>query len=105
MAQALSVTDVAFAFLLVAIVGIIQWRTGGRYWTTLHASVRMVVQLLAVGFVLVYIFEAGNTWVNLLVVVVMLTVAGYIAMRPVQDRSLQHYGLLLLSLIAGGLLS
>ena len=105
MAQALSVTDVAFAYLLVAIVGIIQWRTGGRYWTTLHASVRMLVQLLAVGFVLVYIFEVGNTWVNLLVVVVMLTVAGYIAMRPVQDRSLQHYGLLLLSLIAGGLLS
>ena len=76
MAQALSVTDVAFAFLLILIVGVIQWRTGARHWTTLHASVRMIVQLLAVGFVLVYIFETSNVWVSLLVLVVMLAVAG-----------------------------
>jgi len=105
MAQALSVTDVAFAFLLIAIVGVIQWRTGGRHGTTLYASVRMVVQLVVVGFVLVYIFESSNAWVSLLVLAVMLTAAGYIAMRPVQDRSLRHYALMLIALSAGGLLS
>ena len=105
MAQALSVTDVAFAFLLILIVGVIQWRAGARHWTTLHASVRMIVQLLAVGFVLVYIFEASNVWVSLLVLVVMLTVAGYIALRSVKDHSLRHYGLMLFALVSGGLLA
>ena len=40
MAQALSIIDVAFAFLLILIVGVIQWRAGARHWTALHASVR-----------------------------------------------------------------
>lgn len=47
------------------------------------ALARMVAQLLLVGYVLVYIFEADTPWIVLSVLVVMVVTASWIALRTV----------------------
>jgi putative ABC transport system permease protein len=43
---------------------------------------RMLVQLLAIGYVLIYIFESDNYWIIAGVLTVMIAVASWIAVRP-----------------------
>ena len=59
-------------------------------------SARMFVQLLAVGYVLVFIFRQPDPRITLLVVCVMMGAATWIAIRPVK----QHSGVLLPGFIA-----
>lgn len=63
------------------------------YWQAnitevINASVRMTLQLIAVGYVLVFLFNQHSLWQALLVMPVMLSAATWIAVRPVQDKKL-----------------
>ena len=50
------------------------------------ATARMTVQLLAIGYVLIAIFENPSPWISLVILIVMLTAAGWIAIRPVRHH-------------------
>ncbi len=50
------------------------------------ATARMTIQLLAIGYVLVAIFENPSPWISFLILLVMLTAAGWIAIRPVRHH-------------------
>jgi len=82
---------------IVLVCGIyISWQ--GKPSEILIASARMGVQLIAVGYVLVSIFENPNPWISLLIVSLMMVVAAWIAIRPVKE----HSGILLPAIIALG---
>ncbi len=72
--------------------------TKGYLW----ALGRMVVQLLLVGYVLVYLFLAESAWPILGVMVVMTTVAAWISLRTVPAYRRRMYGHALLALVLGG---
>ena len=71
-----------YAFLPALIVLAIMWHWRAEVGTAVHAMLRMLVQLFAVGYVLVYIFKSENYWVIVGVVAVMIFVASWIAVRP-----------------------
>jgi len=84
--QAIPLTNLAVAFLPVAVVVAIlyRWSIGG--WTTLYAMARMLVQLLLIGYVLTYIFDTENHLVVLAVLTGMLLIASWIALRPLREK-------------------
>ena len=88
---AISLQGLIFAFLPVAVViGIMfRWSTGAP--TAIYATLRMLTQLLLIGYVLVYIFETDQPEFIMVVLVIMLTVASWIAMRPLQKKQPQMY--------------
>ncbi len=73
----------------------------------LWAIFRMVLQLLLVGYLLVYLFRAETAWPILGVLVLMNTVAAWIALRtvPVYRRRMYVYALLALVLGGGSILA
>jgi putative ABC transport system permease protein len=75
----------------------IYWR--GRPAEVLIASARMLLQLIGVGYVLVFLFEADSPWLSLGIMGVMLAAASWIAIRPVRH----HDGFLLPAILALGL--
>lgn len=79
----------------IAIVVAIYYRWQGKVSEVLIASARTVIQLIAVGYVLVLLFETPSVWISLGVMTVMLLAASWIAIRPVK-----HYGIFLPVLIA-----
>ena len=47
---------------------------------------RMLIQLLLIGYVLVFIFEAEHAWIIAGVLAVMLIAASVIAVRPIRSK-------------------
>jgi putative ABC transport system permease protein len=70
----------------------------------LWANVRMLAQLLAVGYVLTFIFETEIPWVVGVVLAVMMAVAAWIALRPLASRGARKYLISLAAISICGLL-
>ena len=75
---------IAFVPALIAIVIMYRWAAGAT--TAVYATARMLAQLLLIGYVLVYIFEADRPMIILAVLVVMLVAASFISIRPLKER-------------------
>jgi len=100
----ISVSGLAYAFIPALVVTAILFRWSSSGWEAIYSLVRMLIQLLLIGFVLVYIFAAEGAGLILLVLSVMLIAASWIAMRPVRRKQPNLYlnsGLAIL--IGGGL--
>ncbi len=76
----------AWCLLPVALVCVIHWRWRGRPQEVLMASSRMVLQLVGVGYVLIFLFDNPSPWTSLLVISIMISAASWIAVRPVRDQ-------------------
>ncbi len=89
---------------VAVVIGIMfRWSAGAR--TALYATLRMLIQLLLIGYVLVYIFASNQPAFIIAVLVVMLTVASWIAIRPLRDKQPQVYLNSLGAISVGGILT
>lgn len=98
--------DIGYLELLVTCIPVVfvaiifyQWKTNSL--ELIVATLRMIGQLIAIGFVLVYLFKESSSWLGIAVMSFMLIAAGWIAMRPLQDKSLKHIAHLSLALLLG----
>jgi putative ABC transport system permease protein len=99
----ISPVGLALAFLpVVAVVGVLlRWSLGpGRVG---YALARMLLQLLAIGYVLNFLFSADQSWIVAAVLAVMLVAASWIALRPVNVLSPGSYARALFSIAAASL--
>lgn len=65
----------------------------------------VVLQLLAVGYVLIFIFEAQTPWTVLLVLGFMLVAASWIALGPIKQHRRERFFKAIMSIGIGGLLT
>ncbi len=100
--QTIPAINLLIAFLPVVAVLFIMWKWKLGFGKGIYAVARMVIQLLLIGFFLTYIFETETGWVVILVLVVMLLAAGWIALRTVDIPKKQLYGKVLISIVIGG---
>jgi putative ABC transport system permease protein len=98
----ISALDLAIAFIPVAIVIAIMYLWSAGAATALYATTRMLVQLLLIGYVLVFIFETDSALVVAGVLLLMLSIASWIAIRPVRNKSAMVYLHSLLAIAVGG---
>ncbi len=75
--------DLSWCLLPVILLGTVYFVWNGKPGEVLIASLRMVIQLGAIGYVLISVFENPSPWISLLVVSIMLVIAAWIAIRPV----------------------
>ena len=94
---------IAFAPAAIVIGIMVAWRS--IVGTALYATARMLVQLLLIGYVLIYIFETDSWLVIAVVLLVMLTVSSWIATRTLAQRSRSDYLQALLAISVGGVLT
>ena len=88
---AISLQGLVIAILPAAVViGILfRWSADGK--TAIIATLRMLVQLLLIGYVLIYIFETDRPVFIIAVLTVMITAASWIAIRPLQKKQPRMY--------------
>jgi len=103
--QAISWQGLVLAFLpSLVVIGIMyRWAAGAK--TAIYATLRMLIQLLLIGYVLVYIFSADQPGIIVAVLVVMLIAASWIAIRPVQNKQPKVYVDALIAISVAGLLT
>jgi putative ABC transport system permease protein len=92
---------IAFAPSLL-LLGIMQ-RWSLNALGALYANARMLAQLLAVGYVLTYIFETDRPELIVGVVAIMVLISAWIALRPLEGARLPLYPRVLAAILASGL--
>jgi len=95
----------ALTFVPVAVVVSVLYRWSLGAGTTLYAMGRMLLQLLLVGYVLTFIFTTEQPWIVGGVLTVMLLLASWIALQPLQKKESRHYVKALVSIALGGVLT
>ncbi len=102
---AISWPGLVFAMLPVTVVIAIMYRWSAGARTAIYATSRMLIQLLLIGYVLLYIMETDQPAVIIAVLLVMLTVASWIAIRPLQKKQPRIYLNSLVAISVGGVLT
>jgi putative ABC transport system permease protein len=103
--QAISTSGLIWAIVpTIIVISILHW------WAldargSLHAVVRMLIQLLLIGYVLRYIFEAERPGVIVFILAVMLVAASWIALRPLKNKQRHLYRNAFGAILVGGTLT
>ena len=102
-----SITTIPFTYLLVVfipvsiVIGILHaWSL--EWKNTIYAVVRMLAQLLLIGYFLTYIFESDSASITVGVMSIMVFAASWIALRTIPDKRWNFYQFSLLSILVGG---
>jgi putative ABC transport system permease protein len=71
--------------------------------SSIYANFRMLIQLLLIGYVLTYIFETNQPLIVGLVVLFMILMSAWIAMRPLKENGIYPFVIIFVSLALSGL--
>ena len=92
----------ALAFIPVLVVVGIFYKWSLNFRNALYAIFRMVVQLLLIGYFLIYIFESNNPWIVILTLAVMVFASSWISMHSIKTKRKVFYKRALFSITVGG---
>ncbi len=98
----ISITSLLIGFLPVIILIVIM-----KFWSldalqAIYANIRMLVQLLLVGYILTFIFETDSPILVILVIIFMISMSAFIALRPLQAKGIKPFLIVLMSLGVSG---
>ena len=108
MAKSLAIIELpnlALAFIPVLVVLFIQFTWSLSQKRTLYALVRMLVQLLLVGFFLGYIFESSSAWLVLVLLIIMVLFSSWIALNNIEAPKKQLFQRAVLAISLSGALT
>jgi len=100
--QIIPVFQLTLTFIPCLVVLVILYKWSLNTGTAIYSMARMVIQLVAIGFVLAYLFKSDNYAIVMGALTVMLAASSWIALRPLQDRSARAFGWALAAIALGG---
>jgi len=86
--------------VLIMMAFYIRWTQDSM--TLIYALIRMFLQLLLIGYVLTYIFQAEHPLLVILVLSIMLVAASIIALRPLAHKDRSLYQKAFIAIMVGG---
>ena len=101
--QTISFSELSIVFIPTVFLLAVMLRWQLKAWTGLYANARMLFQLLLAGYFLTYVFETTQPWVIVFLVVVMIGVSAWIALRSVKVHGVAPYLIVLASIGVPGL--
>ena len=97
------IANLLLGFLPVMLLIVVMKLWGLNALQPIYANFRMLIQLLLIGYVLTYIFETDQPVVILLVILFMILMSSWIALRPLQERGIKAFMVVTASLGLSGL--
>ena len=70
----------------------------------INATIRMIVQLLLIGYVLLYLFKNDNYYLGIFILLFMISVSSWIALRNIKNQSRSEYLYIFISLAVSGII-
>jgi len=87
----IDLSSLSIMILPIAIVSYFYYLWTGDYADVIWATLRMIGQLLVIGFVLTYLFSTTHWFFGVLIILFMIIVASWIVMRTTENRNMTHY--------------
>ena len=94
--------NLAIALIPVAVLIVLIYRWTDHTSQAIYAISRMLLQLILIGYVLTYLFNADSSPLIIAILCVMLVAAGWIAIRPLGKPSAKHLQHALIAIGASG---
>lgn len=91
--------NLAYLLIPLIVVGWVYARWSGAKFELAYATLRMLIQLIAVGYALIVIFTYQHMELGLLIVLFMLLVSSSIIFRNTQDKSPRNFTLIFLAVL------
>ncbi len=101
----ISIYNLLFMFIPLVVVGVVYFLWTKNYKEIGLATFRMISQLLIIGYFLTYIFKNDNSIVGFLIVLFMISVSSFIALRNINGRNMDTYIKFFISIAIGGSLN
>ena len=95
--------NLILGFIPVIILIGIMYFWGLKISNSIYANFRMLIQLLLIGYILTFIFETDEPIIITLVVLFMILMSAWIAMRPLKESGIYPFIVIFLSLALSGL--
>ena len=95
--------DLMLLAVPILAVVVIYYRWTMNYRQVIYASLRMVAQLLIVGYVLNYLFLFDYASTTIMVFAVMLLASGWIALHPLEQKNFRVYAKIIVAIAGGSL--
>lgn len=102
--QTIQLPELSIIFIPTVLLLALMFRWKLKAWVGLYANIRMLLQLLLVGFFLTFVFETKNPMVIVSLVGVMIGVSAWIALRTFEVREVKTYLIILTSIGVPGLI-
>jgi len=94
--------NLLFMLLPLTVVGYYYYKWTDNSTEVLYATIRMVVQLVLIGYALVYIFKNDSWYLGFFIILFMIIMASFIALRNIEQRSVSTYFVILFAIAVGG---
>ena len=101
-ASPLTISQLILAFIPVVCVIAIYIKWSLKSGTVFYSAGRMVTQLVLVGYALIFLFGQSDVLISCGVLLMMLLVSSWIALRPIKALRKQLYRKALVSIFCGG---
>lgn len=98
----ISLLNLSVAFIPTVFVFYVLHRWHMNYGNAIYANIRMISQLLIVGYLLVFIFSTSNAWLVAVILVVMIVASSWIAMGVIKKHQVPLFKYTLVAILIGG---
>jgi putative ABC transport system permease protein len=95
--------NLLWVFIPVVIMMVIYFRWTKDTLTLPYALIRMLMQLILIGYVLTYLFSSDSSYLIISILCVMLVTGSIIALRPLQKKNRSLYLYAFISILIGGI--
>lgn len=89
--QTIELSALLIMLLPIALVAYFYYRWTAQAYEVISSTLRMIIQLLLVGFVLTYIFTINNWLLGFGILLFMMFTASWIVLRSTRSKTLKHY--------------
>jgi len=100
--ELIPVQNLLFMLFPLAIVGYYYFKWTDNSTEVLYATIRMVAQLIFIGYALVYIFKNDSWQLGFFIILFMIIMASFIALRNIEQKSVSRYFVILFAIAMGG---
>ena len=98
----ISLSKLSIIFIPVSLVIIIQYSISTEWKNSFYAIIRMLSQLIMIGYILSYIFSSDNYLIILCILILMISLASWIALGVVFEQRKKLYLSAFISILFGG---
>ena len=102
--QTIALKELSIVFIPTAFLFAITFRWQLKALVGLYANFRMILQLLLAGYFLTYLFETTQPIVIVVLVILMIGVSTWIALRSFEEHEAKPYFIVLISIGIPGLI-
>jgi putative ABC transport system permease protein len=102
--QTIPILELSIVFIPTAFLLAVMFRWQLKAFTGFYANIRMLVQLLLVGYFLTYVFETNQPLVIVFLIAVMITISAWIALRSFKEKDVKTYFIFFISIGVPGLI-